>query len=657
MATESVGQLALLAAGSFMEDQKAPAADPKEQATTPSADSRDILGTARISLPRGINGGTLPAHTLRWKDISFAIAASPPKSSKDVEAGIPNRTEILSSVSGALKSGEMLAIMGGSGSGKTTLLNVLAGRATAGDVSGVVLFDGAPRDQEKWPWQYAFVDQQDVFYPMLTVRELLTYHAKLRLRMKTAEREARIREIMDQLGLFECSNVRVGVPCDAGNGISGGQRKRLSVALELLTNPSVLFIDEPTSGLDAFTALTTVDYLRKMTTSASIMSFVAIHQPRENILRLFDKFLLISRGRIVFSGTLSEAYGHFGSAGHPAPEGVNIADFWLDVIASDHRSEELARESVRRVEKLHSRWLEQTKMLEVEANHAPTSDKVPTGVTVTSGFVLPRHLEYLELVRISLVMLMRSPWTVFARVAGTLIMGTVLSLLFWRLDVSTVAGLTSFFGFLTFFHMGQGYVAVTQPVDYFLVDRPVILRERAATMYRSSSLFLARLSVLFPFYSMFCVIEGFIFWLTVDLRSPGQFILSSMSLWLFMTILGLGVGAVSPTMNIAMLLGGICSWVAVAFSGYFPSADKLIPWARYIDIEQYTVCMFGQGEFPSGFPPRQLVSSGVGFVNPNFCVFDNYWTNFGLAMCLCFIFLLLGMFALERGTRLRQKLA
>ena len=167
--------------------------------------------------------------------------------------------------------------MGGSGAGKSTLLNCLSGRLGKGDLSGEILFNGFPRDKQLWKSQCAFVEQDDVMFRNLTVQETLTYAAKLRLpsKMSRADKEKRVNAIIAELGLENCRNVRIG---DSENkGISGGERKRVAIGMELVSDPDILFLDEPTSGLDAFTAINIIKTVKK----------IAVNQHKIVILYVF----------------------------------------------------------------------------------------------------------------------------------------------------------------------------------------------------------------------------------------------------------------------------------------------------------------------------------------------------------------------------------
>lgn len=213
------------------------------------------VGDAAAALPANASAVGQPV-TLEFADVD-CVLLDDPKAGPSGGAARP----LLRGVSGSAKPGRLLALMGPSGSGKTTLLNVLAGTLPYSPkllLTGRVALNGAPAPAAPRPNQ-AFVQQDDVFYSMLTVEETLEMAAQLRLpeSMATEARTAYVRHLITVLGLAKAAGTRVG---DAKTrGLSGGEKKRLSIGCELVGSPSLLFLDEPTTGLDAFQVRTTRD--------------------------------------------------------------------------------------------------------------------------------------------------------------------------------------------------------------------------------------------------------------------------------------------------------------------------------------------------------------------------------------------------------------
>jgi len=241
-----------------------------------------------------------------------------------------NRT-ILDNISGSVKPGQVMAIMGASGAGKSTFLDILARKRKRGGVSGTTLVNGREVMDTEFKKVMGFVDQEDTLMSTLTVYETVLYSALLRLprEMSLEAKKYRTLETMNELGILGIKDMRIG---SSGNrSISGGEKRRVSIACELVTSPSILFLDEPTSGLDAYNAFNVVDCLVTLAREYNRTVVFTIHQPRSNIVALFDQLVLLAQGKLVYSGEFSKCQEYFEGIGQPCPPGFNIADYLIDV--------------------------------------------------------------------------------------------------------------------------------------------------------------------------------------------------------------------------------------------------------------------------------------------------------------------------------------
>lgn len=236
---------------------------------------------------------------------------------------------VLSGVSGVVRPGELLAMLGPSGSGKTTLLTALGGRLP-GKTSGSITYNGQPFSSSV-KRKIGFVTQDDVLYPHLTVLETLTYAAMLRL-PKNLTHEEKVEQaelIIIELGLTRCRNSIVGGPLI--RGVSGGERKRVSIGQEMLVNPSLLLLDEPTSGLDSTTALRIIATLKGLARGGRSV-VTTIHQPSSRLYWMFDKVMVLSDGCPIYSGQSGRVMEYLASIGYvPGFNLMNPADFLLDL--------------------------------------------------------------------------------------------------------------------------------------------------------------------------------------------------------------------------------------------------------------------------------------------------------------------------------------
>ncbi|KAG0246544.1 hypothetical protein BGX31_000995 [Mortierella sp. GBA43] len=250
---------------------------------------------------------------------------------------LSNGTSVLQNVSGILRKGRTCAIMGPSGSGKTTLINMLTSKIPKDE--GRILINGEQGDLSYYRKLIGFVPQEDVMLRELTVHDVLLHSAYMRLPsdLKRTDMTEKVLEIIDFLGLNAVMDSVVG---DAERrGISGGQRKRVNIGMELVTDPSILFLDEPTSGLDSSTSSDVCRLLKSIARRKGLTVAAVIHSPSPAAFDQFDDLLLLGQnGRVVFHGPRTEAPAYFAAIGFPVPIGSSPSDYYLDVISNNVKS-------------------------------------------------------------------------------------------------------------------------------------------------------------------------------------------------------------------------------------------------------------------------------------------------------------------------------
>lgn len=251
---------------------------------------------------------------------------------EDVAYGL-NGKQILSGIQGMAHPGEVMAIMGASGAGKTTFLDILARKNKRGITSGNFYINGEKVTDAEFKNVVGFVDQEDTMLPTLTVHETILTSALLRLPrdMSRGAKEQRVFEVEKQLGIYHIRDSLIGSEEGKGRGISGGEKRRVGIACELVTSPAILFLDEPTSGLDAYNAFNVVECLVTLAKTYKRTVIFTIHQPRSNIVALFDRLILLAQGKAVYSGPFSQCQAYFQQIGYECPPGFNIADYLVDL--------------------------------------------------------------------------------------------------------------------------------------------------------------------------------------------------------------------------------------------------------------------------------------------------------------------------------------
>ncbi|CAL5423729.1 unnamed protein product [Camellia sinensis] len=260
---------------------------------------------------------------LVWEDLTVMLPNSGHGSTK----------KLLNGLSGCAEPGRIMAIMGPSGSGKSTLLDSLAGRLSRNVVmTGNVVLNGKKRRLDYGV--VAYVTQENVLLGTLTVRETITYSAYLRLPTAMSKEEVHgiVEATIIEMGLQDCADRLIG------NwhlrGVSGGEMKRVSIGLEILTRPRLLFLDEPTSGLDSASAFSVIQTLRNVARDGRTV-ISSIHQPSSEVFALFDDLFLLSGGETVYFGEAKMAVQFFAEAGFPCPSKRNPSDHFLRCINSD----------------------------------------------------------------------------------------------------------------------------------------------------------------------------------------------------------------------------------------------------------------------------------------------------------------------------------
>ena len=179
----------------------------------------------------------------------------------------------------------------------------------------------------------AYVQQDDILFQTMSVRECLTFAARLKLTGTEDEKITRVDELIVTLKLKKCENTRIGGPLV--KGVSGGERKRTSIGVELITDPSLVFLDEPTTGLDSFTATSVMETLGDLARYGNRTVVSTIHQPNSDIFEMFDRLLLLARGKIIFLNRADLSVEYFGALDYQCPELSNPCDFFMSMMSKE----------------------------------------------------------------------------------------------------------------------------------------------------------------------------------------------------------------------------------------------------------------------------------------------------------------------------------
>ncbi|CAI0405389.1 unnamed protein product [Linum tenue] len=280
-----------------------------------------------IGKPAGFTGG------LEFTDLTYSVT-----SKKKVEGKwVSKEIDLLNRITGYAPKGCITAVMGPSGAGKSTLLDGLAGRIASGSLKGKVSLDGKETSPGLIKRTSAYVMQDDRLFPMLTVYETLLFAADFRLgAIPIFEKKDRVEKLIDQLGLSSTRNTYIG---DEGTrGVSGGERRRVSIGVDIIHGPSLLFLDEPTSGLDSTSANNVIEKVRGIAESGSTV-ILTIHQPSSRIIQLLDHLIILARGQLMYQGAPTDVPRHLGRMGRKVPKGESSIEYLIDVIQEYDQSD------------------------------------------------------------------------------------------------------------------------------------------------------------------------------------------------------------------------------------------------------------------------------------------------------------------------------
>ncbi|XP_021714209.1 ABC transporter G family member 11-like isoform X1 [Chenopodium quinoa] len=277
--------------------------------------------------------------SLTWKDLWVTVSYGKEGGG---EGGVVDgqRRPILEGVSGYAEPGQVLAVMGPSGCGKSTLLDALAGRLGSNTrQTGEILING--RKQTLAFGTSAYVTQDDTLMTTLTVKEAVYYSAQLQLpdSMTKSEKIERANDAIRDMGLQGCVNTRIGGW--SVKGLSGGQKRRVSICIEILTRPRLLFLDEPTSGLDSAASYHVMSRIIKLAKQDQRTVIASIHQPSSEVFELFHNLCLLSSGKVVYFGSASAANEFFALSGFPCPTMRNPSDHYLRTINKDFETADI----------------------------------------------------------------------------------------------------------------------------------------------------------------------------------------------------------------------------------------------------------------------------------------------------------------------------
>ncbi|OWR49892.1 protein scarlet-like [Danaus plexippus] len=285
-------------------------------------------------------GDTPENLTLAWKDL--CVYRKKKYQTSIWRSAVYEEIKVLHGVSGVVSSGNLVALMGSSGAGKTTLLAAISRRDKSA-MSGYLMLNGRLAGADLIARISGFLPQEDLSIDDLTVSEHMEFMARLMMDKRSTKsiRSRRVEQLLGELGVANCTRTKL-------KALSGGERKRVALAVQLLNDPPILFCDEPTTGLDSFAANAVVSRLRRLAAGGKLV-ICSVHQPASGVFELFHQVVLLASGRIAFHGTIEQADQFFASMNYKCPVGFNAAEYYVTLLGIEADKELESRERIRRI--------------------------------------------------------------------------------------------------------------------------------------------------------------------------------------------------------------------------------------------------------------------------------------------------------------------
>ncbi|TYI81111.1 hypothetical protein E1A91_D05G132800v1 [Gossypium mustelinum] len=529
-------------------------------------------------------------HSLTFEDIYYSVDM--PQEMKEQGITEDDRLVLLKGISGAFRPGVLTALMGVSGAGKTTLMDVLAGRKTGGYIEGNITVSGFPKKQETFARISGYCEQNDIHSPHVTVYESLVYSAWLRLAndIDAETRKMFIEEVMELVELDSLTHAIVGLP--GVNGLSTEQRKRLTIAVELVANPSIIFMDEPTSGLDARAAAIVMRTVRN-TVDTGRTVVCTIHQPSIDIFEAFDELFLMKRGgQEIYVGPLGHHSKYLikyfeGIQGvSKIKDGYNPATWMLEVTAS---AQELSLGvDFADIYKNSDLYRRNKALIEDLSKPAPGAKELYFATQYSQPFLSQcaaclwkQHWSY-----------WRNPPYTAVRFLFTTAIALMFGTLFWDLgsktkkiqDLSNVMG--SMYAAVLF--IGIQNSSSVQPV--VSVERTVFYRERAAGMYSAMPYAIGQVLIEIPYIFVQASVYGIIVYSMIGFEWTAAkffwYIFFMLFTLLYFTFYGMMAVAVTPNSHIAAIVSSAFYGLWNLFSGFIIPRPSMPVWWRWY----YWIC-------------------------------------------------------------------
>ncbi|ETL24566.1 hypothetical protein F441_22082 [Phytophthora nicotianae CJ01A1] len=529
-----------------------------------------------VALPVDISNMSKNPCTLSWKNLAYIVDVK-----KTTQCPNGKKT-ILSNVSGRCAPGELTAVMGPSGCGKTTLLDILADRISSGTLQGNISLNGETRNIKTFRTVTSYVAQEDSLLGSFTVLETLEMAARLSLPTSITHQAIveRVQAVIDAMGLRVCEHTLVGDIFR--KGISGGQKRRLSIAIELLSEPSILLLDEPTSGLDSASTHNVMQFVSKLCQEKKTV-ICTIHQPSSLVYEMFSNVVILTAGETVYFGPRQHILDHFSASGYSCPMYMNPAEYFISLVNSDFEGHADIKKLIESYSS-SSMASNVTKAIESDAANVHSVSVTPVKPSALRQFVVLIQRNSLNNVR--------NPGIYWVRLA----MYTILSFMIGTMYLFTNDDISDEDMVPLLFYVQAFLVFMSVAVLPFFIDqRAVFLRERANSSLNVFSFALSNFIASLPGIFLIALVSTLLVVLLSGLNGFWWFLLNLFLSLVVAESLMHVIGAAVPHYIIGIALGAGVYGMFMLCEGFMVPKETIPDywiWAYYLAFHTYSFQSF-----------------------------------------------------------------
>jgi len=546
--------------------------------------------------------------------------------------------KIINDFSGYVVSNKLTIIMGPSGSGKTTFLNILAGRVNKSrdtELSGFIYLNHTLRNFSNFKKLCVYLTQEDQLYPFLTVYETIELATYFYLNKDISNRGEIIKDTINILGLNTSQNSIIKT-------LSGGEKKRVSIGIEMITDPKIILLDEPTSGIDSFQALIIVELLHKLSRKDRIV-ISSLHQPSSSLIPMFDNLILLTNGTIVYSGDFKEAINYFENIGLINILNFNTVDYLLDIVSLDYRHRDNLIERRKTIDNLINEWK--------YYKHNIDLSQIPTDV------IIYRETDYtpniLNLFIRAFKQNYRNKLAIKIKVFTNIFIAIVLGIIYSKKANSTNE-IQDKLGILFYITINQAFSGAISILNVFPNEKKIVMKELDSNAYKLSYYYITKVLAELPFTLISPIIFGIINYWTVGLNQH------FLNFYLFICILiiesitamglGLIVSSFSPTVEIASSIAPSILIIFFLFAGLFININDLpkgIKWFSNVSFmkwafEGLVINEFKDRKYKCDISDIICIENGNDIIKMYSFENGNVYQSLGIMSILCSTFCILG---------------